>query len=135
MPDDVHALCRGAFRALQRCGVMPHPWLTPIGRASPSRNVVTSSAAPPLAAHLLESSSCRRPSLSCTTSWLWSSQDLVETLSARLVSRFELLWTYSAEMTVTARSIVEGIDILGHISDRELSVLVDLFLDSLFLQA
>ena len=38
----------------------------------------------------------------------------METLSARLVSRFKLLWTQTAEMTVTARSIVEGLDVLGH---------------------
>ena len=42
----------------------------------------------------------------------------METLSARLVSRFELLWTQSAEMTVTARSIVEGIDVLSHVGYR-----------------
>ena len=38
-------------------------------------------------------------------------------------------------MTVAARSIVEGIDVVGHVGDRQLSVLVDLFLDPLFLQA
>ena len=59
----------------------------------------------------------------------------METLSARLASRFELLGTQSAEMAVTARSIVEGIDVLRHVGDRELPVLIDLFLDSLFLQA
>jgi len=59
----------------------------------------------------------------------------VETLSARLVSRLELLWTQPAEMTVTARSIIESIDVLGHVGRCELSVLVDLFLDSLLLQA
>jgi hypothetical protein len=65
----------------------------------------------------------------------WSSQDSVETLSARLVSRFELRWTHPAEMTVAPHSIVEGIDVVGHIGDRQLSALVDLFLDPLFLQA
>ena len=65
----------------------------------------------------------------------WSSQDSVETLSVRLVSRFELLGTQPAEMTVAPRSIVEGIDVVGHVGDRQLSVLVDLFLDPLFLQA
>jgi hypothetical protein len=48
----------------------------------------------------------------------------VETLSARLVSRFELLGTEPAEMTVASRSIVEGIDVIGHFGDRQLSVLV-----------
>ena len=38
-------------------------------------------------------------------------------------------------MTVTTHSIVEGIDVVGHIGDRQLPVLVDLFLDPLFLQA
>ena len=38
-------------------------------------------------------------------------------------------------MAVTSGSIVEGIDVVGHVRDRELSVLVDLLLDSLFLQA
>ena len=45
----------------------------------------------------------------------WSSQDSVDTHSARLVGRFELLGTDTAEMTVAARSIVEGIDIVGHV--------------------
>jgi hypothetical protein len=66
---------------------------------------------------------------------MWSSQDLVETLSARLVSRFELLGTQPAEMAVAARSIVEGVDVIRHVGCRQLSVLVDLFLDPLFLQA
>lgn len=65
----------------------------------------------------------------------WSSQDSVETSSARLVSRFEELGTQAAKMAVAARSIVEGIDIFSQVSDRQLSVLVDLFLDPLFLQA
>jgi hypothetical protein len=34
---------------------------------------------------------------------VWSSQGLVETLSKRLMSGFELLRTDAAEMTVTAR--------------------------------
>ena len=65
----------------------------------------------------------------------WNSQDSVETSAARLVSRFELFGTEATEMTVTARSIVEGIGVIGHLGNRQLSVLVDLFLDSLFLQA
>lgn len=67
--------------------------------------------------------------------FLWSPQDLVETLPARLVSRFELLWTQAAEMIVTTRSIVEVIDVLGHVGDRQVAVLVNRLLDSLFLQA
>ena len=38
----------------------------------------------------------------------------METLSPRFVRRFELLGTDAAEMTVAARSIVEGIDRVGH---------------------
>ncbi len=45
----------------------------------------------------------------------WSSQDLEDTLSPRLVSRFELLWTDTAQMTVAARSIVDSIDVIGHL--------------------
>ena len=58
----------------------------------------------------------------------------METSPARLVSRFELLGTEATEMTVTARSIVEGIDVVGQVGDRQLAVLVDLFLDPLFLK-
>ena len=57
----------------------------------------------------------------------------METLPARFVSHFELLWAYPSEMAVTSGSIVEGIDVVGQIGDRKLSVLVDLLLDSLFL--
>ena len=38
---------------------------------------------------------------------IWSSQASVETLSARFVSRLELVRTQAAEMTVAARPIVE----------------------------
>jgi hypothetical protein len=38
-------------------------------------------------------------------------------------------------MTVAPQSIVEGIDVVRHVGDRQLPVPVDLFLDSLFLQA
>ena len=57
----------------------------------------------------------------------------METLSARFVSRLELVRTQPAEMTVTARPIVEGIDVVGQIGDRQLAILVDLFLDPFFL--
>ena len=39
----------------------------------------------------------------------------MDTLSPRLVSRFEFLWTDTAQMTVAARLIVEGIDVVGHL--------------------
>ena len=45
----------------------------------------------------------------------WSSQDLVDTLSAQFVSRLKLLGTDASEMTVTARLIVERIDVVGQV--------------------
>ena len=65
----------------------------------------------------------------------WRSQDSVETLSTWFVSRLELVRTQPAEMTVAARPIVEGIDAVGQVGDRQLAVLVDLFLDPLVLWA
>jgi hypothetical protein len=59
----------------------------------------------------------------------------VETLSARLVRRFALLGTQRAEMTVPAGAIVERIDVVGQLGDRQLSVLVDLLLDPFLLEA
>ena len=47
----------------------------------------------------------------------------METLSSRLVSRFELIGTHAAEMTVAARSIVERLDVVGQIGDRQLAFL------------
>jgi hypothetical protein len=38
-------------------------------------------------------------------------------------------------MIVAPRSIVEGIDVIRHVGDRQVPVSVDLFLDPLFLQA
>jgi hypothetical protein len=64
----------------------------------------------------------------------WSSQALVDTLSPGLLSRFELLGTHAAEMTVTASLIVELLDVVSYVGQSELSGLVDVFLDSLFLQ-
>jgi len=56
-------------------------------------------------------------------SGIWSSQDLVDTLSPPIVSRFKLLWTDTAEMTVAGRSIVEAINVFGHVGLRQFSVL------------
>jgi len=39
------------------------------------------------------------------------------------VSRFKLLWTDTAEMTVAGRSIVEAINVFGHVGLRQFSVL------------
>ena len=37
-------------------------------------------------------------------------------------------------MTVTPRAIVERLDVIGNVSNREVPVLVNVFLNSLFLQ-
>ena len=63
----------------------------------------------------------------------WSSQDLVETLPARFVGRFELLRAEPPKVAVTSGSIVEVINVVRHLGDRELAVFVDLLLDSLLL--
>lgn len=46
-----------------------------------------------------------------------SSQDLVETLPARLVDGFEMLWTETIELAVTSRSPIEGIDKVADCGD------------------
>ncbi len=58
----------------------------------------------------------------------WSSQDLVDTLSGSLVSRFKLLGAHTAEMGMTPRAIVERIDIVSHVGHCELSILLICFL-------
>ncbi len=71
----------------------------------------------------------RHRSSAAWDSGAWSSQDSLETLSARFVSRLELVRTQPAEITVAARLIVEGIDVVGQVGDRQLAVFVDVFLD------
>ena len=44
---------------------------------------------------------------------IWSSQDSVDTLSARFVSRFELLRGPAASITLMARAIVECLDMVA----------------------
>jgi hypothetical protein len=61
-------------------------------------------------------------------------QDLVETPPARFVGRFKLLRTEPAEVAVTSGSIVEDMDVVSHVGDRELAVFIDLPLDSLLLE-
>jgi hypothetical protein len=65
----------------------------------------------------------------------WSSQDLVETQSALFMCGLELLWAHAAEMTVPTGSIVEAIDVIGHVAERQHSVLVDLLLDLFLFEA
>ena len=58
----------------------------------------------------------------------------METLSSRRVSHFELLGTHAANMVVAPCFIVEAINIVGHVGGRQCAILVDLFLDPLFLE-
>ena len=58
----------------------------------------------------------------------------METLPAHLMSRFELLGADPSEMAMTPGAIVERIDVVSHVRDREFAVLVDLFLDPLLLE-
>ena len=57
---------------------------------------------------------------------MWSSQDLVETLPACFVSSFELLGTETAQVAVTSGRIVERVDAIRDVRNRQLPVLVDL---------
>src|SRR5262245_11398253 len=50
---------------------------------------------------------------------VWSSQDLVDTAPPRLMGRFKLLRTYTAQMTMTANWIVEPIDVVSYIVQRK----------------
>ena len=65
----------------------------------------------------------------------WSSQDFVETSSRGFCVASNCSGTEPAEVTVTAGSIVERLDVVGQFGDRELSVLVDVLLDPVFLEA
>jgi hypothetical protein len=61
--------------------------------------------------------------------FLGSSQGPMDTLSARPMTGFEQLGTHTAEMTITAHPNVERIEMIGHVGQRKLSILVDLFPD------
>jgi hypothetical protein len=51
----------------------------------------------------------------CLRSWPWSSQDLADTYSVSSCSRFECLGTDAAHVAVTARWIVERLDVVRNI--------------------
>ncbi len=51
----------------------------------------------------------------------WSSQVSVDTSPPRLVSRLEPVGTHSAKVAVAAYRIVEGLDVVGYVRDRELA--------------
>jgi hypothetical protein len=59
----------------------------------------------------------------------------VDAPSAPFLCGLELLWAHAAEMTVAAGSIVEAIDVIGNVADRQLSIPVDLLLDPFLLEA
>ena len=65
----------------------------------------------------------------------WSSQDLVESPPPRLVNGLEFFGAYASEMAVAPRSIIEGINVVGHILRCQLAILIDLLLNPLLLQA
>ncbi len=54
---------------------------------------------------------------------------MVDTPSPRCLGRFELLWAHAAQVTAAAHAIVEVIDVVGRIIQRQFSVLVDLLLE------
>ena len=45
----------------------------------------------------------------------WSSQDSVDSAAPWFLRRFKFLGTHSADATVAPRSIVERIDVVGHV--------------------
>ena len=59
----------------------------------------------------------------------------MDTLSPRFMRGFELLGTDAAEMAVSARPIVERLDVVGDVVHGQFAVLVDPLLDPLLLQA
>jgi hypothetical protein len=64
----------------------------------------------------------------------WSSQDSVDTRLCAFRTSFESFWTDAPDVSMASRPIVERFNVVGHVCGRELPVLVDPFLDSLFLQ-
>ena len=52
------------------------------------------------------------------TQTIWSSQGSVDTLLCALRTAFERLWTHGPEVTMASGSIVERVDVVGHICGR-----------------
>jgi hypothetical protein len=66
---------------------------------------------------------------------VWSSQDFVETrLTAAFGSGFEVIRADATDVAVTAPRIVERFDVIGNVSGRHGSGIVDPFLDSFLLE-
>ena len=65
----------------------------------------------------------------------WSSQGLVDTIFWRREGCLKFVRADSSNVLMPPRSIVERIDIVWNVSNRELAILANLFLDALFLQA
>ena len=64
----------------------------------------------------------------------WSSQDLVDTSPDSEIDRFKRLRTDAAYVTVAACAIVERLDVIDDVPGCRVAVLVDVFLDSFFLE-
>lgn len=64
----------------------------------------------------------------------WSSQDLVETRFTLSRHRLEGLWADASQMAMPSSPIVEGIDVIRDVCDRQLAILVDMLLDLFLLQ-
>src|SRR5215469_243389 len=65
---------------------------------------------------------------------LWSSQGSVDTLLRALRIGFKGLWADASKVAMASRPIVERVDVIGHVCDRQFTVLVDPLLDPLLLQ-
>ena len=64
----------------------------------------------------------------------WSSQDSVDTVPTPPMLRFKPLRANAADVAVAPGSIVERLDVFGDIFGRNVSIVVDVLLDSLLLQ-
>lgn len=59
----------------------------------------------------------------------------MDTRSTLAMRRFELIGTDTAQVTVATLRIVEAVDVVRYVEKSRLSISIDAFLDSLFLQA
>src|SRR5262245_14277164 len=64
----------------------------------------------------------------------WSSQDSVDRHSAWLPGSLELLGAQTPKVAMTPGWIVEGIDVVSHVVQSEVSVPVDMLFDPLLFQ-
>src|SRR5664279_301015 len=64
---------------------------------------------------------------------VWTSQDLVDSPTSPS-SRFKYFGTYSAQMAVASRWIVERFNVIRNVGNCNFPILVDSLFDALFLQ-